>query len=80
MITKLKRNQKFDVPYLDTYYFEFDRLDDMVGLLRTLSEWTGVDVVHCCIKSNRYTGSFVVDNYVVPEDFYEQITQKKLSL
>lgn len=80
MITKLKRNPKFDVHYHDTYYFEFDRLDDYIEFLRTLSEWTGVITIQSTISTMRYAGNFVVDNYVVPADFYEQITQKKLSL
>lgn len=80
MITKLKRNPKFDVPYHDTYVFEFDNVDAYIAFVKELSTWSGIVRLQSSITAMKYTGYFTVDRYVVPADFLHQITQKKLSL
>lgn len=78
MITKLKRNPKFDIPYHDTYVFELDFLDEYIDLLRRLNTFTGIVSVATSIgrKPTTHKGTIVVDKYQAPENFYEQLTQK----
>lgn len=75
MVTKLTRKPEFDIPYQDTYIFDFDTLGEYVKLLEYLFEWTGIVVIQSTIKPLLYSGMFVVDNRAVPSDFYEQILQ-----
>ena len=80
MITRVKRNPKFDVPYHDTYAFEFDNVDDYIALVKELTTWSGIIRIQSAITAMKYTGYFTTDRYIVPEDFLEQLTQKKLPL
>lgn len=80
MITKLKKNPKFDVPYHDTYLFEFDNVDLYIELVKELSTWSGIIRIQSSIQPLKITGYFTTDRYVVPEDFLEQLTQKTLKL
>lgn len=79
MITKLKRNPKFDIPYHDIYVFEYDTLDGYIDLLRRLATFSGVITIESSITPLSYVGKFVVDRYVVSDDFLLQLTQKNFN-
>lgn len=76
MITKLKRNPKFDIPYYDYYAFEFSFLSEYVEFLERLETFSGVVRIQSTIEPTIYKGLFTVDRYIVPDDFLFQLIQR----
>lgn len=76
MITKLKRNPKFDIPYHDNYAFEFSFLSEYIEFLKRLETFSGIIRIQTTIEPTIYKGLFTVDRYIVPDDFIFQLTQK----